>query len=74
MSLDIFPPEYQTLGAPITCCLHEVPVKAVSDFELVRIPFGSTAQRRCSVAFGELTGDQKSQLEYFIQKYNLDEV
>jgi hypothetical protein len=71
-SLDIFPPECQTLGVPITWCLREVPVKTVSDFELVRISFGSTAQRRCSVKFGELTQDQESALEDFIHHYHLD--
>ncbi|MDY6952242.1 MAG: hypothetical protein SWE60_12070 [Thermodesulfobacteriota bacterium] len=69
--LDIFSPEYQTSGANMVFGLQGVPIKPVSDFELARISFGSISQRRCSVQFKELTQNQRFELEYFIQKYNL---
>lgn len=69
--LDIFSPEYQTSGANMVFGLERVPIKAISDFELARISFGAISQRRCSVQFGELTQNQRFELEYFIQKYNL---
>jgi len=72
--LDIFSPEYQTSGANMVFGLERVPIKAISDFELTRISFGSISQRRCSVQFWELTQNKRFQLEYFIQKYNLGTV
>jgi hypothetical protein len=73
MSLDIFSPDYHTDGANVSFSLSELPIKIISDFEIARIPFGSIAQRRCGVQFEELTYDQKSKIEYFIQKYNIGE-
>jgi hypothetical protein len=72
--LDIFSPEYQTSGAHMVFGMERVPSKTISDFELARISFGSISQRRCSVEFGDLNRQQRSELEYFIQKYNLGEL
>jgi hypothetical protein len=69
ISLDIFSPEYHTSGANVNFSLSGLPIKIISDVEIARIPFGSIAQRRCGVQFGELTHDQKSKIDYFIQKY-----
>ncbi len=50
--------------------LYKVPFKEVSDFQLDKEE-GLTAivTRRCSVQFGELTQDQKYQIQYFIENY-----
>ncbi len=50
--------------------LYKVPFKEVSDFQLDKEE-GLTAivTRRCSVRFGELTQDQKYQIQYFIENY-----
>jgi hypothetical protein len=48
--------------------LGKVSVKTVSDVEVVHgRPYCSFTIRRCGVMFGELTDDQKAQLEQFIQ-------
>jgi hypothetical protein len=47
---------------------EKIPVKTISDFEVPdETRVNSIATRRRSVQFGELTEDQISQLEYFIQ-------
>jgi hypothetical protein len=55
-------------------CLGRAPVKTISDVEVVRgTPDYSVTIRRCGVQFGELTPDQKSELESFVQNYALGE-
>lgn len=52
----------------ISFCLLGLPIKPISDFEIKnQIAFNPT--RRCSVKFGAITDDQKSELEYFIRNY-----
>jgi hypothetical protein len=62
--------------------LGRVPFKTVSDFEIPNtilykivdpIPIGYKAMKRVSVQFGELTPDQKSQLEELTQKHSTGE-
>ena len=54
--------------------LYKVPFKTVSDSEAAKsTPFPSLPVRQCIVKFGELTLNQKSQLEYFIHNYTSDE-
>lgn len=51
-----------------------VPVKTISDFEVAdETPVSSITTRRRGVQFGELTQDQISQLEYFIQNHTIGE-
>ena len=48
--------------------LSQVPFKTVSDVEIsMECPVGFMAPRRRGVQFGDLTDDQKLELEYFIQ-------
>ena len=55
-------------------CLGRAPVKSVSDVEVVRgMPDHSITIRRCGVEFGELTPDQKSELQSFVQNHALGE-
>ena len=49
--------------------LQEVPFRTISDFHSDGIPFSSVKMRRMGVQFGELTPDQKSGLEHFIENY-----
>ena len=57
----------------ISFCLLGVPIKTISDFEIKnKIAFNST--RRRGVEFWDLTENQKSQLEYFMQNYTADDV
>ncbi len=49
--------------------LGKVPFETVSDFEISQVPLSSITIKRCSVKFGELTNDQKSRLEDFIQNH-----
>jgi hypothetical protein len=54
--------------------LYKVPFQTVSDAETVNeTPFPSLPIRQCAVQFGELTTNQRSQLEYFIQNYTTGE-
>ena len=50
--------------------LDQIPVKTISDHKLSgKFPFSSkTIWQRC-LQFGELTGEQKTQLEHFLQCY-----
>jgi len=50
------------------CCIDKVPIKIISDSPL---DDSSRALRRCGVQFGELTPNQQSQLEYFIQEHTI---
>jgi hypothetical protein len=54
--------------------LRQVPVNAVSDFEMARTTFASMVPRRLGLQFGELMPGQVSQLEYFIQNHTTGEV
>jgi c-di-GMP-binding flagellar brake protein YcgR len=54
--------------------LDEVPVKTISDFELpYKLPTNSMTARRCSVQFVNLTDNQKSRIEFFINNYTKGE-
>ena len=55
--------------------LKKIQSKIISDFEIInKVPFSSITMRRRSVKFGELMGEQISQLEYFIQNHTIGEV
>lgn len=55
--------------------LKEVPSKTISDLEITsEFPTSSITMRRCGVQFGELTQNQVSQLECFIQNHTVGEV
>lgn len=49
--------------------LEKVPFETVSDFKINKVPFSSITIKRCSVKFGDLTENQRSQLEYFIHDH-----
>lgn len=54
--------------------LDEVSIKTISDFELpYKLPTNSMAMRRCGVQFVNLTDNQKSQIEFFINNYTIGE-
>jgi c-di-GMP-binding flagellar brake protein YcgR len=59
-------------------CLGQVPIKAVSDYEIPNtvlcktvdeIPPSCRTMRRCGVQFGDLTQHQRSQLQHYIQNH-----
>jgi len=50
-------------------CLNKVRVNTISDLEANSETSVGLETRRCSVQFGDLTDDQKSDLRYFIQTY-----
>jgi c-di-GMP-binding flagellar brake protein YcgR len=55
-------------------CLDEVSAKTISDFELPdKLPASSITVRRCGVQFVNLTDNQKSQIEFFINNYTIGE-
>jgi len=54
--------------------LGQLPVKAISDFSMVKIPFGSLIPRRLSVQFGELTQSQATHLEGYIGDHSVASV
>lgn len=55
--------------------LYKVPFEAISDSERANAtPFPALPMRQCNVRFGELTLNQRSQLEYFIQNFTIGEV
>jgi hypothetical protein len=54
--------------------LGQVSVNAVSDFEMARTTFVSMVPRRLGFQFGDLTADQKLDLDYFIQTYTTHDV
>lgn len=52
--------------------LEEVPCKAISDSEITNeFQFSSITMRRLGAQFEELTHNQTSQLEYFIQNHTI---
>ncbi len=53
--------------------LEMIPFQVVSDFKTRHNPLSPITMRRCGVQFKELTYDQRSQLEHFIQNYTLNE-
>jgi len=55
--------------------LEEVPCKSIFDSEIINeFCFSSIPMRRLGVQFTELTHNQTSQLEYFIQNHTMDEI
>lgn len=46
--------------------LRGLPVRAVSDFEIAKVPFSSLSPRRHGLEFGDLTPEQVAHLEKFI--------
>jgi hypothetical protein len=52
-------------------CLDDLPFETVSDVGTYEIPFTPVTMRRSGVQFEELTEDQISGLEYFIQHFTL---
>ena len=53
----------------------KVPFKTISDFAIANeLSLGSITIRRRGVQFGELTHNQTSALEYFIQNHTIGEV
>ena len=53
--------------------LRGIPVKAVSDFEIAKLPFGSLSPRRRGLEFGPLTTTQISRLQDFIASHAVGE-
>jgi hypothetical protein len=49
--------------------LTKIPFETIWDKETRGVPFSSVPMRRCGVQFGELTQNQASQLQYFIQNH-----
>ena len=47
--------------------LGKLPAKAVADFSMAKVPFGSFVPRRLGLKFGPLTDDQTSDLENYIK-------
>jgi hypothetical protein len=52
-------------------CLKHLPCETVSALETYESPFGSFVIRESAVQFGDLTSDQRSQLEYFIRNLTI---
>ena len=55
--------------------LEKIPLKSVTDLEVrdVSVGFNTIRMKQCAVKFGELTPQQASQLEYFIQNHTIAE-
>ena len=49
--------------------LPRVPCETVTDMKTPRNPYPPFTMRQCNVQFGELSPNQRSQLEYFIQEW-----
>jgi hypothetical protein len=50
--------------------LHNVPCRVIKDNDILPEYYLSSAKmQKCHIQFGELTRDQKSQLDYFISHY-----
>jgi hypothetical protein len=54
--------------------LEKVPCEKVADTKSQRSPYAPFIMRQCTVQFGELSPDHRSQLKYFIRKYTPGEV
>ena len=69
------PSELDILLADHSFYFDKIPCSIVSDFEIRHeLSMGSKTIRRCSVSFGELSKDQKLQLEYFIRNHTAGEI
>jgi hypothetical protein len=51
--------------------VYKIPFKSVWDQEAKQVSASSLRMRQCGVQFGELTGNQKSELEYFIRHHTI---
>jgi hypothetical protein len=61
--------------ADSSCHLDKIPCKTISDFERAdEVPFSSITMMRRGVQFGDMTHNQISQLEHFIQNHTIAEV
>ena len=54
--------------------LREIPCQSVWDLTTYDIPTTPLHRRRCGVEFGDLTPNQRLQIEHFIKKHTVDEV
>jgi hypothetical protein len=54
--------------------LEKVPCETLADMKTRRSGYTPFTMRQCTVQFGDLSPDQRTQLEYFIRKYTLDEM
>lgn len=54
--------------------LYGIPCKPIWDFVTYEVPATSLQIRQCGMEFGELTPQQESQLEYFIQNHTISKV
>ena len=52
-----------------TRCMNKLPCRTVSDCQIVDGLDGHLGTRRCSVAFTDLTDDQRAMIENFIEKH-----
>lgn len=67
--------ELDILLADHSFYFDKIPCNIVSDLEIRHeLSMGSKTIRRCSVEFGDLSKDQKSQLEYFIRNHTAGEI
>jgi hypothetical protein len=55
-------------------CLSGLSFVTISDFKNDRVTFSSIRTRRCGLQFGELTGYQIAQIEYFRHNYTTNKV
>jgi hypothetical protein len=54
--------------------LEKVPIRTILDFEISdTLAASSVATRRCGLRFEDLTPDQASQIDFFIQNYGTGE-
>ena len=67
------PIELDIFSVDRTFFLKEVPFRTISDVARDGIPFSSVKTRRMHLQFGDLTPDQKAQLESFIQNHTNSE-
>ncbi len=59
------------LLSDLSFCLGSLPIRTVCDFEVTsELAFGYTKTRRCSVQFRELTQEQMSLLDHFIENHS----
>jgi hypothetical protein len=68
------PTELQIFVTDSAFRLYKIPCKTITDLKTFEIPQTHSHKRRSGVQFGKLTETQKSQIEYFIQKYTTEEV
>jgi hypothetical protein len=54
--------------------LYRIPCRTITDLKTFEIPQTRSHRRRSGVQFTDLTPTQKSQIQYFIQKYTTEEV